>query len=508
MRPANPLAPAPSRGRSPIASSGLLPADHAEATARRLARSVLAGDGSGEGSGAADGFHRWFRERARHSGNDVRRVPLDGLEGWRRDPRTGDIGHESGRFFTVGGLDVRLPGGPVPHWTQPVIHQPEVGILGFLVKEFDGVPHFLVQAKVEPGNANGLQLSPTVQATRSNYTGVHRGRAVPYLDHFRAPPPGRVITDVYQSEQGAWFFRKHNRNMVVETSGDVEVLDGFRWMTLGELHRLLSVDDLVNMDARTVLSCLPLSGAGLEEAAAGDPFRTALARSGRRDAGSLDDFAAIQSWITEARTSAGLTAEPIPLDAVRDWRRTPERISHPSGRFFSIIGVGVRARGREVGAWMQPLLQPHGTGVIGLLVADIDGVLHALMQVQAEPGLLDTVELAPTVQCTPRNYEILPARARPPYLDRILDAAPEQIRYDTILSEEGGRFYHARNRYVIVETAPFAPDDPAYRWLSLRQLADLVQHPRYLNVQARSILACLRSLLQKRQAGTDTGRTR
>ena len=34
------------------------------------------------------------------------------------------------------------------------------GILGILRKRFDGVPHYLVEAKCEPGNPNMVQISP------------------------------------------------------------------------------------------------------------------------------------------------------------------------------------------------------------------------------------------------------------------------------------------------------------------------------------------------------------
>lgn len=200
-------------------------------------------------------------------------VPLDALAGWRTDPATGDLRHESGRFYAVTGLEVHTPGAPVSRWCQPILDQPEVGVLGILAKEFDGVLHFLMQAKNEPGNPGGLQLSPTVQATRSNFTRVHGGSRVPYLDHFLDASRHHVLADVRQSEQGAWFYRKRNRNMVVLVTEDLETLDGFCWLTLGQLHRLLAVDDLVNMDARTVLSCLPFAAAGLSDLTGG-PART------------------------------------------------------------------------------------------------------------------------------------------------------------------------------------------------------------------------------------------
>ncbi|GAA5080069.1 oxidase EvaA [Thermocatellispora tengchongensis] len=466
----------------------------ADGLARRIAESALAWE---SGPAEVDAFRAWFAERARTSAALVRRVPLDSLTGWQNGADV--IRHASGRFFTIEGLDIHVRDRPVPHWRQPIINQPEIGILGILVKEFDGVMHCLMQAKVEPGNSNGLQLSPTVQATRSNYTRVHGGRQVPYLDYFRDLSGSRVIADVRQSEQGSAFYQKRNRNMIVETTDDVEVLDGFRWMTLGQMHRVLALDDLVNMDARTVMSCLPFATsdpAGREE---GDGFRAALLRSCDGTSPALHRLGEILSWVTDARTRIDVSTSLIPLREVSGWRRTEERISHETGLFFSVIGVDVEATGREVAHWTQPMIEPHGTGLVAFLCRRIDGVLHVLVQAQVEAGYVDVIELAPTVQCTPDNYSCLPADARPPFLDEVLLARPEQIRFTAVLSEEGGRFFHARNRYTIIEVEPDADlAHPNYRWVTMAQLADLLRHSHYLNVQARSLVACLHSLTSAR----------
>ena len=37
-------------------------------------------------------------------------------------------------------------------WTQPMIGKNPGGILGILMKRINGVPHYLLQAKAEPGN--------------------------------------------------------------------------------------------------------------------------------------------------------------------------------------------------------------------------------------------------------------------------------------------------------------------------------------------------------------------
>ncbi len=463
-------------------------------TPARIAQSVLSRNG--RVTNLAD-FYRWFSDFGQRAYVHTEHIPLDGLIGWHRDTITGDLHHDSGKFFTVEGLAIDIPEGPVTSWSQPIISQPEIGILGILVKEFGGVLHCLIQAKVEPGNYNGLQLSPTVQATRSNYTRVHSGRAVPYLDYFRETSRHRVIADVRQSEQGSWFHHKRNRNMVVETTEAVEVLDGFCWLSLGQVHQLLAADDLVSMDTRTALSCLPFAGSDVLTTFApdSDGFCRALIRSCSAREGSVHTIDEILSWITEMRTRTDVYTRRIPLDDVQRWHRTEERISHESGRFFDVIGVRVEAGGREVGQWSQPMIQARDTGVIAFLVTRIGGVLHTMVHARAEPGYVDVVELAPTVQCTPANYEYLPAAARPRFLDDVLRAAPEQIRFDVILSEEGGRFYHARNRYLIIEVdGTIQHEAPEFRWMTLQQLVDLLRHSHYVNVQARSLVACLHSL--------------
>ncbi|BDM71245.1 NDP-hexose 2,3-dehydratase [Streptomyces nigrescens] len=441
---------------------------------------------------------RWFAEYGKRAYTRTERVPLEELKDWKQDPGTGDISHHSGKFFSIEGVEVHVPGAPVAHWSQPIINQPEVGILGILAKEFDGVLHFLMQAKVEPGNVGGLQLSPTVQATRSNYTRVHGGRPVPYLEYFLDTEDHHIVADVRQSEQGSAFLRKRNRNMVVETADDVHVRDGFRWLTLGQLHRLLALDDLLNMDARTVLACLPLAHPELPSVH-GRPdegFRDALLRSAGAPSGTLHTLGELLSWITQARSRTDVRTARVPLAGLPGWQHRDGRISHESGRFFDVVGVSVEAGGREVARWSQPMIAPYGTGVAAFLVRRFRGVLHILAHTRVEAGYLDVIELAPTVQCTPANYELLPPEARPRFLDTVLGAPRESIRYDTVLSEEGGRFHHARNRYLIVETdAEVRPDDPEFRWCSLHQLVELLRHSHYLNVQARSLVACLHSLL-------------
>ena len=78
-------------------------------------------------------------------------------------------------------------------------------------------------------------------------------------------------------------------------------------------------------------------------------------------------------------------------------------------------------------------------------------------------------------------------------VDRFIDADPARIRHSSIQSEEGGRFYHLRSRYMVVELPEGErleiPDN--YTWMTLAQLHNFVRYNNYLNIELRGLLACL-----------------
>ncbi|WP_217494694.1 NDP-hexose 2,3-dehydratase family protein [Frankia sp. CgS1] len=420
-------------------------------------------------------FHEWFKQRAEANTYQISVVALDQLDGWGFDGDSGNLSHRSGKFFSIEGIEVATDHREVPTWSQPIILQPEIGILGILVKSFAGVPHCLMQAKMEPGNINGLQISPTVQATRSNYTRVHGGSSVPYLEHFLAPRAGRVVFDSLQSEQGSWFLNKRNRNMIVAVDDDVEVRDDFCWLSVPQLRELVHAENIVNMDSRTVLS--------------GMSFLTGDTGGGE----ALHTTHELLSWFTEVKARYRLDRQVIRLSEVKDWIRSSDRISHELELFFNVIGVSVRASNREVMSWSQPMFQPTCQGVIAFVTRWIKGVRHLLVHARTEPGTGDVVEMSPTVNCSPENYRGLGRDQQPPFLDFVLAAPPERILVDVVHSEEGGRFYHAENRYQLVEADEDFPLEvpPDFVWMTVSQLTSFVPYGNHVNVGARSLLTCI-----------------
>lgn len=454
---------------------------------------------------ATDQIERWIESRRNAHRFDIRRIGFDELVGWSFDSETGNLKHHTGKFFSIEGISVKTTFGPVAQWSQPIINQPEVGILGFLTKKFDDVLHFLMQAKMEPGNINMVQFAPTLQATRSNFTRAHGGKTPPYLEYFIDDLKSRVLVDTSQSEQGARFLRKRNRNVIVETNDPVTVLDDYCWLTLGQIYALIQSDNRVNMDARTVLSCIPFSGQdtqgqnvdtllgslGKENIPSG--FRLNALRSALNAGHGMHGSEDINAWFTKAKARYDLEVTSIPLRDVRNWHTTEHEISHEENKYFSIIAVAVEADNREVPQWTQPLVKPHEEGVVAYLTKHIGGVLHFLVQAKVEPGNIDVVEMAPTVQCITGSYRQARQEDRPAFLDYVLNVDPKRIRSSTLQSEEGGRFYREENRNLIIEVEDDFPEDVPenYIWMTLNQLQCFIRYNNFVNVEGRCLLSCL-----------------
>ncbi|MFE3323252.1 NDP-hexose 2,3-dehydratase family protein [Streptomyces sp. NPDC059176] len=440
-------------------------------SARSLARSAAARQGAHRSTAQ---ILAWLDERTRAHDFRVDRIPVTDMTGWNFEEQTGNLRHHSGRFFTVEGMHVTVEdrgvGTPARTWSQPVICQPEVAILGLLVKEFDGVPHILMQAKMEPGNCNVVQLSPTVQATWSNYTGVHKGSPVKYVEYFAEPGKSTVLADVLQSEQGEWFYHKRNRNVVVQTWDNVPVHEDFCWLTLGQIGELLHHSNVINMDSRSALSCLPVE----------DTEQRALHSDNE-----------VLSWFAGARARYAVTSRLVPLSDVPDWRSTASSIEHVNEAYFRLVGVSVQAGSREVASWTQPLLEPYAQDIAAFLACRIEGVVHVLAHARPEGGFANGVEIGPTVQFSPGDLARLPDAQEPPFADVVRAAEPDSILYSTVHSEEGGRFLNAENRYMVVDVQQHFDPPPDYRWVTQAQLSTLVGHGHYLGIQARTLLACL-----------------
>lgn len=441
----------------------------------------------------------WLKEQNKKVNVQINKIPFQQLKLWNADAHA--IQHDTGKFFSIIGIHVKTNWGTVNEWEQPIINQPEVGFLGFITKEFNGTLHFLMQAKIEPGNINYVQLSPTLQATKSNYTKAHKGNTPLYLEYFQQAKSDQILLDQLQSEQGARFLKKRNRNIIIKINEELPVYDNFIWLTLGQIKTLMNIDNLVNMDTRTVISGIPFGSYNAKNwdishivtnAIDKDSIQYQFLQSALINDRSLHSIDTIISFMTNLKSIYDLDINQIALSSISDWIYDDSEIRHKENKYFKVLAVDVEIDNREVINWTQPMIEPAQEGLCAFICKKINGILHFAVQAKLECGNFDILELAPTVQSLTGNYKdknIIPL----PFLEHVLNAPKESVIYDSYQSEEGGRFYREQNRNMIIMADDNFPIDlpENFIWMTQNQLYTFLKFNNYLNIQARSLIASL-----------------
>jgi len=170
---------------------------------------------------------------------------------------------------------------------------------------------------------------------------------------------------------------------------------------------------------------------------------------------------------------------------------TGDKIQHTSGDYFEVIGVEVQIGNREVHKWDQPMIRPAHPGLCACLMRENTGRQEMLLKLQVECGNRDYVEYGPTIQCLDFDYRAQ-SNLNYPFIKEIVNAPKNEIIFDAILSEEGGRFYQDQNRYMIVRTSDICelPSED-YLWVSLDDIYQMIPYGNIFNIQLRSLISVM-----------------
>lgn len=219
-----------------------------------------------------DEVKNWFQKKQKELSLQIEDIPLSECRGWALDQKEGNITHESGEFFYIQGVRVLSSesrevgaGG----WDQPMMTQVGLngGILGLIRCKINSIPYYLVEAKAEPGNPDGIQISPTLQATFSNLKAAHKGRKPHYSDFFekysdlkdtKTYENERLLFRQWMSEDGGRLHLKRNLGMLLEVDKNLIKVesDNFIWLSLMQIKELIKINSWVNPHVRGIISSL------------------------------------------------------------------------------------------------------------------------------------------------------------------------------------------------------------------------------------------------------------
>ena len=192
---------------------------------------------------------------------EVTSIPLKSVDGWNKDDFS--ISHKNKKYFSVIAVKAKIANREVSEWTQPMIKSAQEGLIAFLIKKINGVYHFLVQAKLESGNFDIVELAPSVQCLTGNYRKGMNEYEVPFIDYVLTPEKygATVLYSTFQSEEGGRFYKEQNKNLIVEISAtsSIETPKNYCWMTLYQLKELVKYNNYLNIQARSLLSVIDYS---------------------------------------------------------------------------------------------------------------------------------------------------------------------------------------------------------------------------------------------------------
>lgn len=395
---------------------------------------------------------------------NVKTIDISNLSEWKFDKEVGDFVHKSGKFFKITGCN---------HSDNifPLMVQPEIGILGFLTSKIDNVLHFLVQLKNEPGNINGVQLSPTVQATKSNYSQIHGGKLPKYLEYFIPGHRNKILADKYLSEQGWRYYKKRNRNTIIYTENPPKQSETHLWLTLAQIRNLSRVPLLVNSCARSILSMVPIN------------FKNNL--NDKR----TTEIQNILSKLLDAKDSVSSPAELIPLNKLSNWESSDGIFSCKNNSSFMVVGCEISGQNREVSKWNQPLIKEQESGDYGLLIGTINKKNFLIWRIRNEPGLIDNIEIGPTfIKRSEKNETAL----------FNLDLYKRsELKHSVELAEEGGRFYKSTFNHKIIHVGEISTKDRKdlekdLILISFEATEKLMMNQNIFTIEARSLWSLMR----------------
>jgi len=425
----------------------------------------------------------WISKRRGLSKLKVEIIPISGVKNWIVTQK--NIQHEKNFFFSIIGVQVDFEQKKELVCEQPIILQQEAGILGFILQD----TKILLQAKTEPGNVNGTQIGPSVQATVSNYKRVHGGEETKFLRYFKRSNDDNYecINNSIQLEQGKRFMNKSNCNSIIRLRSRYflnDLDDKFRWFEIKELLSLLDEDYLINTDSRSVLiSCnweeLTENNYAFFVDSDDHGLKYLLNESYYQE----DPSTRILDVLEEINKQNKFHFKIKDLDKLRNWRFNEDVIIDDEQVEFAVKGFRVSVTDREVSQWEQPLVHDLSLGKVVLYCQKKDGILKFLLNAQIIIGGGESLVWGPSVQNTNNDKNI------------IFDG--QTVLVECMQSDEGGRFYQSKCLYQIIELperTKVTNSDMSY-WASLAEIQSIVIQNKKTTNELRSVLSLLLKFL-------------
>ena len=377
----------------------------------------------------------------------IKKVGLSELSDWGFDS-DGSFSHKSGRFFSVNSVEYRDE-------LSMILSQPEIGLLCNFMTIVDETAYFLIQFKEEPGNINKVQLSPTIQATKSNYSKVHGGSLPNYWEEYTKYSTDSSVVSFNLSEQGTRYWQKYNNNKIILTPF-FEEKNNFKWLTLGQILQFKKYDNSINSCLR---SCLSLIHEIYNEKKSDQKIN-----SSAKNLQSIDrilnskNFKNVKSFYQ---------------------KKTDILKVHNNLDNFDILGIEVSTKNREVSKWSQPLVLESKKQQYFLFTIKQNGETKYIWSIDKEPGYKKGFAVGPSLKNISFNNDF----------EQKLNCFKKYTINDQVtMSEEGGRFLNFEVEHIFSEINEEDFNPNSFEFLVLNKSeTNEINKMGYLSMEARSL---------------------
>ena len=423
----------------------------------------------------------WINRRRDLSKLELEEIPICNIKNWILTDKT--ITHENNNYFSVIGVKVNSCN-KKENWDQPIILQKEIGTLGIIIKD----NKILLQAKTEPGNVYGTQIAPSVQATISNQSRAHGGDETKFLKYFKESGENEYecISNSLQSEQGDRFMNKSNTNSIVRLLNGHHLEDNddrFRWFETKELLSLLDEDYLINTDERSALVSCDWQDLVENKIAFFTEPQVRGIRYWLNASYYQKNSKTISEFLKMLNNKNKFIFKPKALNQLSDWRFNENSIIDNDQVEFVVKGFKVSVDDREVPYWEQPFVHNLSLGRVVLYCQKRDGVLRFLLNGQLIIGLAEALVWGPSIQITKESEKV--------------NFNGQTIIAECMQSDEGGRFYHSKSLYQIIEIPENVkiPMSEMSYWATLAEIQSIVVQNNKTTNELRSVLSLLLKFL-------------
>ena len=181
---------------------------------------------------------------------------IDDLQDWTINED--GIFHTHKRHFDIIWTHITISSREVSSWDQPILKPKDHGLIGFFVKKVHDQSYFLVQAKMECGGFEPIELTSSLCFVPSSYSNPER--EIPFYSYFLQASEKDFILDTMQSEEGGRFFHEQNRNFILNVDDSFTFSEtkfpNYKWMTYSQLLKFIAHSNYVSIQARSLLSLI------------------------------------------------------------------------------------------------------------------------------------------------------------------------------------------------------------------------------------------------------------